>query len=160
MDKYWPVDNKACTCFGMWNQKWVWIYDTASKLLLWKPKPWKTRRVEMVSWVNVLAGTKTTTNWCLEMTHPIIFDGYAYIHFCVTGQVDNLATFLEVEKQYTFSSAECKSYRCALDSDAASAQPIDQGRKMSSTNTDWRYRISRWMLRVSSTQDCTKCVFS
>lgn len=160
MDKYWPVDNKACTCFGMWNQKWVWIYDTASKLLLWKPKPWKTRRVEMVSWVNVLAGTKTTTNWCLEMTHPIIFDDYAYIHFCATGQVDNLATFLEVEKQYTFSSAECKSYRCALDSAAASAQAIDQGGTMSSSNTDWRYRISRWMLRVSSTQDCTKCVFS
>ena len=91
------------------------------------------------------------------MNNPI-FDDYVYMHLCATGQVDNLATFLEVEKRYTFSSAECGNYRRALDT-AASAQTTEGG-VTSSSNTDWRYRISRWMLRVSKIQGSTNLSLS
>ena len=85
------------------------------------------------------------------MNRPI-FDDCAYMHLCATGQVDNLATFLEVEKRYRITGAECSSYRRALDTAASSAQANEGGggATTSSSNTDWRYRISRWMLKVSS----------
>lgn len=84
------------------------------------------------------------------MNHPI-FDECAYMHLCATGQVDNLPTFLEVEKRYRITGAECSSYRRALDTAASSAQANEGGgATTSSSNTDWRYRISRWMLKVSS----------
>mgnify|MGYP001036890711 CR=1 FL=1 len=87
-----------------------------------------------------------------EMNHPI-FDDCVYMHLCATGQVDNLATFLEVEKRYILSSSEWRNYRRALDAAASSSAQANEGgggATTSSSNTDWRYRISRWMLKVSS----------
>ena len=74
------------------------------------------------------------------------FNEYAFINLCATGQVDNLTQLLEVEKRYSYNSEQCQSYRNELDS--AQAQSPDVS-KSSSSNADWRYRISRWMLRAS-----------
>ena len=73
------------------------------------------------------------------------FNEYAFINLCATGQVDNLSQLLEVEKRYSYNSEQCQNYRNELDS--AQAQSPDVSK--SSSNTDWRYRISRWMLRAS-----------
>ena len=72
------------------------------------------------------------------------FDDYAFINLCATGQIDNLSSLLDVETRYLFSGADCNSYRRELDT--AAGAPAVEG---ASTNTDWRYRIARWMLRAS-----------
>jgi len=73
------------------------------------------------------------------------FNEYAFINLCATGQVDNLRSLLEAEKRYSYDIVQCTRYRVELDN----AQALSPDTKSSSSNTDWRYRISRWMLRAS-----------
>ena len=73
---------------------------------------------------------------------PSTFNEYAFINLCANGQIDNLGSLLSEENRYTFSPELCKKYKHELE---AAAQNESQA-----SNTDWRYRISRWMLRVST----------
>ncbi len=70
------------------------------------------------------------------------FDDSAFISLCATGQIESLSTLLEVEKRYSFASELTSRYRHELDTAAGTGT-------VSSSSTDWRYRISRWMLRAS-----------
>jgi hypothetical protein len=59
---------------------------------------------------------------------------------------------MEVEERYNFSGADCVNYRRALDAAAAGGGADRAIEGTPSSNSDWRYRIGRWMLRVSTTK--------
>ena len=77
------------------------------------------------------------------------FDDCAFVNLCSSGQIDNLLALLDIEHRYALSQANCHRFRTELDA-AAGPQPVnsvvDGGYP---NNHDWRYRIARWMLRVS-----------
>ncbi|KAL7541364.1 hypothetical protein ACHAXR_010841 [Thalassiosira sp. AJA248-18] len=75
------------------------------------------------------------------------FNDSSFLNLCETRQVDNLSSLLDVEKRYCLSGADCYGYRRELDT-AAGAQAVGDT-SSSSNNTDWRFRIARWMLRAS-----------
>ena len=77
---------------------------------------------------------------------PSTFNEYAFINLCANGQIDSLGSLLNEENRYTFSPELCKRYKDELDV----AQNESQVISAEASNTDWRYRISRWMLRVST----------
>ena len=75
------------------------------------------------------------------------FGDYAFVNLCATGEIDNLHSLRDVEKKYVLSSSDCSDYRRELDTAAGlGAQAVEPE---ASQNTDWRYRIARWMLRTS-----------
>ena len=83
------------------------------------------------------------------------YNEYEFINLCSTGQIDTLCSMLEAEKKYQFSIEDVKQYRQAL-IDAAKKDVKDGGTERatigegsSTSNVDWRYRISRWMLRAA-----------
>ena len=76
------------------------------------------------------------------------YDDCSYMKLCSTGQVHNLVRLMEVEERYGLRGADCINYRRALDA-AATAGGVDRAvGGIPPSNTDWRYRIARWMLRV------------
>ena len=77
------------------------------------------------------------------------FDDYAFVNLCATKQVDNLSSLLEVERRYCLSADQALWYRDELDRAA--------GQKASSNSSDWRFRIARWMLRVSNESVVCTC---
>ena len=83
------------------------------------------------------------------------YNEYEFINLCSTGQIDTLCSMLEAEKKYQFSIEDVKQYRQAL-IDAAKKDVKAGGTERTTTpissntsNVDWRYRISRWMLRAA-----------
>lgn len=78
---------------------------------------------------------------------PSTFNEYAFINLCANGQIDSLGSLLNEENRYTFSPELCKRYKHELDVAQNESQVVISAE---ASNTDWRYRISRWMLRVSS----------
>ena len=76
------------------------------------------------------------------------YDDYSYMKLCSMGHVHNLVRLMEVEERYGLRGADCINYRRALDA-AATTGGVDRAVEgIPSSNTDWRYRIARWMLRV------------
>lgn len=78
---------------------------------------------------------------------PSTFNEYAFINLCANGQIDSLSSLLNEENRYTFSPELCKRYKHELDVAQNESQVVISAE---ASNTDWRYRISRWMLRVST----------
>ena len=83
------------------------------------------------------------------------YDDCSYMKLCSMGQVHNLVRLMVVEERYCLSEADCINYRRALDA-AATAGGVDRAVEgIPTSNTDWRYRISRWMLRVRERRKST-----
>ncbi len=85
------------------------------------------------------------------------YDDSAYMRLCRTGQVRNLVRLMEVEGRYGLRGADCVVYRRALDAAAAAGGGgVDRAAAgMPPSNADWRYRVARWMLRVSAGENRT-----
>jgi hypothetical protein len=60
---------------------------------------------------------------------------------------------LEREKHYTLSEEESAAYRNELNSAAGTSN----AEILKASNNDWRYRIARWMLRVSAEPPVVCC---
>lgn len=79
------------------------------------------------------------------------FDDCAFVHLCDAGEVpiDNLlSSLLDAEERYLLSREDCDRLRCELETAAGNPSGAEQTSR-EACNTDWRYRISRWMLRAS-----------
>ena len=104
------------------------------------------RHVTSLYSVNSVLGIIMTTTE-LNPGRDCPFDDYVFVNYCATGQNDHLLAMLEVEKRYQLNRTDCREYRKKLNFAAGIASEGDSSLK--DANADWRYRIARWMLRVS-----------
>ena len=74
------------------------------------------------------------------------FDEDSFIHLASTGQIDTLSSLLEVEERYCFSKNDLDAYQHEL---AAAEKASSIGSGEAHSQTDWRHRICRWMIRTS-----------
>jgi hypothetical protein len=72
------------------------------------------------------------------------FDEFVFVDYC--SDPNAFACLLEVEERYQFSASQCAAYREALDKAAGFSNSEDQN---ADCNSDWRYRIARWLLKAA-----------